>query len=118
MGKKYYLDEQGTIKLLQRLSKSINDKTSSKINISSVEDPITGEITEEVQNPGNFATNAAVADYVAKSRKKLTINQQSTVDDLDLGYDVVDNTIEYNGNETVQMNLSLVDATDIRKLFI
>lgn len=108
MAKKYYLDEQGTIQLLQRLSQSINNKTSSVIEKTT---------SEEVKDPNNFATNKAVVDYVANSRKKLTINQQSTVDDLDLGYNVVDNTIEYDSNDAVQMNFNLVDPTDIRKLF-
>lgn len=119
MAKKYYLDDQGLIKVLQGLSTSINQKTSSKINIEDKENPDTGEITHEVQNPNNFATVGAVYDYVAnQSRKKLTINQQSAVEIPEMGYDVQDNVSEYNGSEAAEINLNLVDITDIKKLFI
>ena len=119
MAKKYYLDDQGLIKVLQSLSNNINQKTSSKINITDTENPDTGEVTHEVQNPNNFATVGAVYDYVAnQSRKKLTINQQSAVEIPDIGYDVQDNISEYNGNEATQINLNLVDITDLQKLFI
>ena len=121
MDKKYYLDESGVIKLLQGISKNINDRTSNKIIVNSVEDPQTGEITEEIVNPKNFATTEAVVNYVAKSsRRKLTINQQSTntVSDPDLGtYTVVDHSIEYDGSEQVQINFNLIRKEDINELF-
>ena len=119
MAKKYYLDDQGLIKVLQDLSSSINQKTSSRINVNTTEDPVTGEITHTVENPNNFATTGAVYDYVAnQSRKKLTINQQSAVEVPEIGYDVQDNISEYNGTEITQIDLKLVDITDIKKLFI
>jgi len=31
----------------------------------------------------------------------------------ELGYDVQDNISEYNGNEATQINLNLVDITDL-----
>lgn len=118
MQKKYYLDEQGLIKVLQDVSGAINQKTSSRLTFTEVENPNTGETTLELQNPNNFATVGAVYDYVANSqRKNLTINKQSAVESEE-GYDVQNNIIEYNGSETVQINLDLIDYTDIKKLFI
>lgn len=117
MAKKYYLDDQGVIKMLQDISAAINNKTSSRVEVTQVEDPETGEIIETVQNPGNFATIGAVYDYASKN-KKLTVNQQSAVEVPEIGYDVQDNILEYNGNEATQIDFKLVDITDIKKLFI
>jgi hypothetical protein len=36
----------------------------------------------------------------------------------EMGYDVQDNVSEYNGSEAAEINLNLVDITDIKKLFI
>ena len=117
MAKKYYLDNQGVIKMLQDISAAINNKTSSKVEVTQVENPETGEITESVKDPGNFATIGAVYDYASK-KKKLTVNQQSAIEVSDVGYNVQDNIYEYNGNEATQIDLKLVDVTDIKKLFI
>ena len=120
MGKKYYLDEQGLIRTLQQISNAINQKTSSKINIQDIEDPDTGEVTHNIQNPNNFATVGAVYDYVAnQSRKNLTIVKQSAVEDSENDdYSVQNNVSEYNGSDAVQINFNIVDSNDIRKLFI
>lgn len=119
MGKKYYLDEQGLIRTLQQISNAINQKTSSKINITDVEDPETGEVTHNIQNPNNFATVGAVYDYVANyPRKNLTIIKQSAVEDSENDYNVQNNISEYNGSDAVQINFNLVDSNDIKKLFI
>lgn len=119
MGKKYYLDDAGLIKTLQKISESINQNTSSKINVRDIEDSETGEITHEVQNPNKFATVGAVYDYVAnQSRKKLTIVKQSAVEDSEDGYSVQNNISEYNGNEAAQINFNIVDNNDIKRLFI
>lgn len=84
-----------------------------------VEDLDTGETTLEPKSPNNFATNQAVVDYVQKAaRKKLTINQKSAVEDVDAGYVVEDNITEYNGNDTAQITMNLVDFNDIKSLFI
>jgi hypothetical protein len=45
------------------------------------------------------------------------MNKQSAVESEE-GYDVQNNIIEYNGSETVQINLDLIDYSDIKKLFI
>lgn len=119
MGKKYYLDDQGLIRTLQKISENINQKTSSKINITTVEDPETGEITKNIQNPNNFATVGAVYDYVAnQSRKKLTIVKQSAIEDSENGYSVQNNISEYDGNEAAQIDFNLIDNNDIKRLFI
>ena len=118
MGKKYYLDDQGLIRVLQKISSNINNNTASNINVSSSINPDTGEEIQQVQDPNKFATVGAVYNYVAQSKKKLTINQQSTVDDPEIGYNVQDNISEYNGNEETEIELNLVDIADIRNLFI
>lgn len=119
MDKKYYLDDQGLIRVLQKISSSINEKTSSRINVTQQEDPETGEIVEEVQNPNNFATVGAVYNYIGKqSRKKLTIVKQSAVEDSENGYSVQNNVSEYNGDEAAEIRLDLIDNIDIQKLFI
>lgn len=118
MGKKYYLDDQGLIRALQKISSNINKNTASQINVSTSYDPVTGEEIKQVQDPSKFATVGAVYDYVAQSKKKLTINQQSTVEVPEIGYNVQDNISEYNGNEETEIELNLVDIADIRNLFI
>ena len=125
MDKKFYLDENGVIKLLQGISKSINDKTSSKIKVNTVEDPETGEIHEEIENPKNFATTEAVVNYVAKSsREKLSFKQQSTEvipntndQDKTIHYNIETNNIHYDGSEQVQINFNLIREEDINELF-
>ena len=119
MDKKYYLDEHGLVRVLQDISSTINQKTSSKIRINEVINPETGEVTKEVQNPNNFATVGAVHDYIAnESRKNLIINQQSAVNISEMNYDVQNNVSEYNGNEAAQIDINLIDINDIQKLFI
>lgn len=127
MDKKFYLDENGVIKLLQGISKSINDKTSSKIKVNTVEDPETGEIHEEIENPKNFATTEAVVNYVAKSsREKLSFKQQSTKITSDtnneenktIHYSIETNNTYYDGSEQVQVDLNLINEEDIINLFM
>ena len=127
MDKKFYLDENGVIKLLQGISKSINDKTSSKIKVNTVEDPETGEIHEEIENPKNFATTEAVVNYVAKSsREKLLFKQQSTEitsdtnneEDKTIHYSIETNNTYYDGSEQVQVDLNLINEADIINLFM
>ena len=119
--RKYYLDDQGLIKVLQNVSNKINQKTTSRFTFTETQDPVTGEITRELNNPSNFATVGAVQDYVVnQSRKNLTINKQSAVDseDEEQEYNVQNNISEYNGNEAAQIDFNLIEYTDIRKLFI
>lgn len=119
MGKKYYLDDQGLIRTLQRLSESINQNTSPKINVRDIEDSETGQVTHEVQDPNKFATIGAVYDYITnQSRKKLTIIKQSAVEDSEDGYSVQNNISEYDGNEAAQIDFNLIDNNDIKRLFI
>lgn len=116
---KFYLDDQGLIRVLQNISNGINQKTTSKITFTNTEDPNTGEVTETLNNPNNFATVGAVYDYVAKqSRKSLIINRQSAVPNDSDGYDIQNESLEYNGGETAQINLNLIQFTDIQQLFI
>lgn len=119
--RKYYVDDQGLIRVLQDISSKINQSTSPKITFTEIQDPETGEITKELNNPSNFATIGAVYDYVAKqSRQNLTINKQSAVssEDEEQEYNVQNNISEYNGSEAAQIDFNLVEYTDIRKLFV
>lgn len=117
-GQKYYLDEQGLIRVLQSISNGINEKTSSRVTFTETEDPETGEVTKELNNPNNFATIGAVHDYVTNhSRESLTINIQSAVPEND-GYNIQTDVSEYDGSEAAQINLNLVQYTDIQQLFI
>lgn len=102
MENKYYLDEQGLIKVLQGISQKIKDKTSNTI---------TGD------TPDNFVTEQAVINYLQdKNNHKLKINQQSASATED-SYELVDNIQEYNGGEEVQINFKLAGASDITNLF-
>lgn len=114
---KYYLDQEGVIRVLQKISKEIRDNTSNKIEVTISTDPETGKTIRTPKKPNNFATNQAVVDYVG-SKEKLIINQQSAVEDVESGYNVENNITEYNGNDPAQINLKLVDYTDIQSLFI
>lgn len=119
MDKKYYLDSNGLVRVLQDISTVINQKTSSTIRVNEVTNPETGEVIKEVQNPNNFATVGAVHNYITnESRKKLTINQQSAVNISETNYDVQNNVSEYNGNEAAQIDINLIDINDIQQLFI
>ena len=104
MEKKYYIDEDGLIKLVQGISNSIIQHTSGEITFT--EDEQTGE--KILDKPNNFTTVKAVTDYL-KNRKKLKFVQQS----LD-GSDIIN---EYNGEEDVQIDLKLASSEDISKLF-
>lgn len=104
MEKKYYIDENGLIKLVQGISNSIIEHTSGEITFT--EDEQTGE--KILDKPNNFTTVKAVTDYL-KNRKKLKFVQHS----LD-GSDI---TNEYNGEEEVQIDLKLASSEDISKLF-
>lgn len=102
MENKYYLDEQGLIKVLQGISQKIKDKTSNTI---------TGD------SPDNFVTEQAVIDYLQENKNhKLKINQQSASTTED-SYELVDNIQEYDGSEELQIHFNLVDAGDITNLF-
>ena len=117
-GQKYYLDEQGLIKVLQNISNEINQKTSPKITFTNVENPETGEIIQELNNSDNFPTVGAVYDYIKnQSKQNLTINIQSAVPEND-GYNIQTDVSKYNGNEAAQININLVQYTDIQQLFI
>ena len=105
MENKYYLDEQGLIKLIQSISRSISNKTSGSIETNE----------NEVINPNNFVTAKGIVDYIKANgnNRKLKINKQSTTSE---GI-IEDNIIEYDGSEEVQINLNLVTARDITNLF-
>ena len=104
MDKKYYIDENGLIKLVQGISDSIIQHTSGEITFT--EDEQTGQ--KILDKPNNFTTVKAVTDYL-KNRKKLKFVQHS----LD-GSDVIK---EYNGEDEVQIDLKLASSEDISKLF-
>lgn len=117
--KKYYLDDQGLIRTLQKLSQTINQNTASTINVVNVENQQTGEIIQEVENPNKFATVGAVYNYVKnQSNKNLTIVKEYAVEDSENSFNVQTNISEYNGSNAAQINLNLVDNSDIRRLFI
>ena len=102
MENKYYLDEQGLIKVLQGISQKIKDKTSNTI---------TGD------SPDNFVTEQAVIDYLQENKNhKLKINQQSASATED-SYELVDNIQEYDGSKELQIHFKLADASDITNLF-
>lgn len=100
---KYYLDQQGLIKLLQTVSKVIRDKTSGTLELTDDEDP---------KYPNNFLTVQGVFNYIKSQKNDLIINQQSIS-----GEDTQDNIQIYDGSEEVQINFNLATASDITKLF-
>ena len=104
MDKKYYINENGLIKLVQSISDSIIQHTSGEITFT--EDEQTGQ--KVLDKPNNFTTVKAVTDYL-KNRKKLKFVQHS----LD-GSDIIK---EYNGEDEVQIDLKLASSEDISKLF-
>ena len=104
MDKKYYIDENGLIKLVQSISDSIIQHTSGEITFT--EDEQTGQ--KVLDNPNNFPTVKAVTDYL-KNRKKLKFVQQSLS-----GEDIIK---EYNGEDEVQIDIKLATSEDILKLF-
>lgn len=100
---KYYLDEQGLIKLLQTVSKAIRDKTSGTLELTDDEEP---------KYPNNFLTVQGIFDYINSQKNDLIINQQSIS-----GEDTQDNIQIYDGSGEVQINFNLATASDITKLF-
>lgn len=104
MDKKYYIDEDGLIKLVQGISNSIIQHTSGEITFT--EDEQTGQ--KILDNPNNFPTVKAVTDYL-KNRKNLKIVQQSLNNP-----DIIS---EYNGENEVQVDMKLATSEDILKLF-
>lgn len=119
MAKKYYLDDEGLIKVLQNISTTIKQKTSTSIDVQDVEDIETGQTVKEVQNPKNFATVGAVYNYVQDQSKNLIINKQSAKTNLEEdGYEILENSSKYNGSEQAQINFKLVEYTDIQNLFL
>ena len=100
---KYYLDEQGLIKLLQTLSKAIKDKTSGTLELTDNGEP---------KYSNNFLTVKGIFDYIKSQKNDLIINQQSIS-----GEDTQDNIQIYDGSEEVQINFNLATASDITKLF-
>lgn len=104
MDKKYYIDEDGLIKLVQGISNSIIQHTSGEITFTE------NEQTEEkiLNNPNNFPTVKAVTDYL-KNRKNLKIVQESLNNP-----DIIS---EYNGENEVQVDMKLATSEDILKLF-
>lgn len=100
---KYYLDQQGLIKLLQAVSKVIRDKTSGTLELIDDEDP---------KYPNNFLTVQGVFNYIKSQKNDLIINQQSIS-----GEDTQDNIQIYDGSGEVQINFNLATASDITKLF-
>ena len=104
MDKKYYIDENGLIKLVQGISDSIIQHTSGEITFT--EDEQTGQ--KVLDKPNNFTTVKAVTDYL-KNRKKLKFVQHSLNEPNIIN--------EYNGEEEVQIDLKLVSSDDISKLF-
>ena len=104
MDKKYYIDENGLIKLVQGISDSIIQHTSGEITFT--EDEQTGQ--KILDKPNNFTTVKTVTDYL-KNRKKLKLVQHSL--------DSSDIIKEYNGEDEVQIDLKLASSEDISKLF-
>ena len=108
MDKKYYIDKDGLIKLVQSISDSIIQHTSGEITFTEEINPETGEVEKVLDSPNNFTTVKAVTDYL-KNRKKLKFVQQSLN-----GEDI---TTEYNGDKEIQIDIKLASQDDITKLF-
>ena len=70
---KYYIDENGVADLLIELSSYIRNHTSGVIATQEVTDINTGEISQELVKPFNFATTKAVVDYVKSNELKWTV---------------------------------------------
>ena len=115
MENKYYLDREGLIQLLEKLSTSIKNHTVEQIEFENVEDPETGEVTKQAENQTYFTSVKSVVDYL-KNRSNIRIHQDSASPTAD-GYEVITNEIVYNGEGEVQINLALASAEDINTLF-
>lgn len=115
MENKYYLDKEGLTQLLEKLSTSIKEHTTEIIELEDYEDSETGEVSKQPKNPGNFASVKSVVQYF-RNRSNIRIHQDSTSPTAD-GYDVITNEIVYNGEDEVQINLTLASAVDINNLF-
>lgn len=112
MDNKYYIDEDGLIKLVQSISNSIIEHTSGKITFT--ENEQTGQ--KVLDNPNNFLTVKAVTDYL-KNRKKLKFVYESNSPNHSEEYDTIEHEKQYNGEEEVRIDMKLATSEDIKQLF-
>lgn len=115
MESKTYLNSTGLARLLTGLSTSIKNHTSPEIEFEETVDQETGEVVKEVKYPENFTSVKSVVDYL-KNRSSIRILQDNT-SSTENGYEVSTNEIVYNGENEVQINLSLTKVEDIDNLF-
>ena len=105
---KYYVDENGLIKLVQSISDSIIQHTSGEITFTKQINPETGELEKVLDKPNNFPTVKAVTDYLQNRKKLKFVQQQFNNDPI---------VKEYNGEEDVQIDMGLITKEDIQNLF-
>lgn len=113
MENKFYLDNEGLTTLINSLSNQIISHTNGEIQVNEVENE--GEVTKVTQNPNNFTTTQAVVEYL-RNRKRIKINQQKSTESSE-DYNVETESINYNGEDEVQIDMNLASASDIKQLF-
>lgn len=107
MENKYYLDDRGLISLLKEVSASIKNHTSESIVIDNNKG--------QINNPNNLVTAKSVVNYL-KDRKKLIINKDNTINSGDI-YSVTTDNIYYNGEEDIELDIYVINQSDIENLF-
>ena len=112
---KNFLNEQGIAALVTAISNGIINHTSGEITVTEIEDEDTGEINKEAVKPNNFTTTKAVVEYL-RNRKRIKINQQKSTESSE-DYDIETESINYNGEDEVQIDMKLASASDIKQLF-
>lgn len=112
---KYYLDQEGLIQLLRNLSTSIKNNTVQTIELEEIIDPKTGKTIKVPKDESKFASVKSVVNYL-KEKGNIKILQDTTSPSTD-GYDIVTNKIIYNGENEVEILLTLVSTEDINNLF-
>lgn len=113
---KYYLDREGLTQLLKDLSISIKNNTVQAIELDEILDSETGEIIKVPKDENKFTSVKSVVNFLKERSNNIKIHQDSTLPSTN-GYDIVTNEIVYNGEDEVQINLTLTNVEDIDALF-
>lgn len=113
MANKYYLDEVGLARLLDKLSQSIENHTTNEIQFDEVIDSQSGETVKVVIDPDNFITTQSIIDYLEDN---ISVSQDVSSSTAN-GYDVNTNEIDFDGAEGVHLDLALITSGDIDDLF-
>lgn len=113
---KFYIDENGLIKLIQGISNSIIEHTSGKINFAEQLNPNTGESEKVLDKPNNFPTVKAVIDYL-KDRSNLKVVYDTNSPIVMQDYETTEHQKNYNGEEEIQIDMKLITSKDIKNLF-